>query len=145
MKAPHPFEQYDYDEKLSFRDFTNWEFKSRPEYDFNNKVIYSSCFMQETPDSDIFGNIIRGAVFINCNLDNVIIPEGNTIIMEGGGSQKRFKNQNDGNDWEIDEENKPTRPVSYKIFIKRGLAVPQPNELPLQKTAEAVDWLKLKQ
>lgn len=64
-------QQYDVDEQLSFKDFTGWEFISRPEYSFDNKVIYASCFSQETPDSDIFGKALNNTTFIACNLDNV--------------------------------------------------------------------------
>lgn len=60
-----------YDDELSFKDFTNWDFKSRPEYVFDNKVIYGSCFSQEEPDSDIFGKVLVNTTFVKCNLDNV--------------------------------------------------------------------------
>jgi len=64
---------YDCDDELSFKDFTGWDFRDRPEYDFNNKVIYGSCFAQEELDRDIFGGPLDGTVFIKCNLDNVLI------------------------------------------------------------------------
>ena len=62
---------YDCDDQLSFKDFTGWEFISRPEYDFDNKIIYASCFSQENPDTDIFGKALTNATFLKCNLDNV--------------------------------------------------------------------------
>lgn len=62
---------YNIDDELSFRDFTGWDFRDRPEYDFNNKVIYASCFSQEIPDRHIFGENLQGTTFIKCNLDNV--------------------------------------------------------------------------
>ncbi len=67
-------EQIEVDDQLSLRDFTGWDFRDRPEYDFNNKVIYGSCFSQEILDNPIFGMELEGATFIRCNLDNVLIP-----------------------------------------------------------------------
>ena len=69
------FEGVDFecDDELSFRDFTGWDFRDRPEYDFNNKIIYASCFSQEEPDKPIFGDNLVGTTFIKCNLDNVFL------------------------------------------------------------------------
>lgn len=64
-------QQYEVDEELSKKDFTGLEFISRPEYNFDNKIIYNSCFSQETPDTDIFGRALVNTTFILCNLDNV--------------------------------------------------------------------------
>lgn len=139
-KVPIPNTNYDYDEDLSFKDFTNREFISRPEYKLDNKVIYASCFSQEIPDSDIFGKIF-GVVFINCNLDNVIIPEGNPMI---DCSHRRFLVQNDGNDWEVDGENEPVTPLGAKIFTKLGLQIPNPSEIPSNKVDRRIDWVEVK-
>lgn len=64
---------YDCDDELSFKDFTGWDFRDRPEYDFNNKVIYASCFSNETPNTPIFGDSLSNTTFIKCNLDNVFL------------------------------------------------------------------------
>lgn len=69
--ADCPKQTFTYDDELSFKDFTGWDFKSRPEYDFDNKVIFGSIFSQEIPDSDIFGKVLTNATFVRCNLDNV--------------------------------------------------------------------------
>lgn len=65
--------EYNCDDNLSFRDFTGWDFRDRPEYDFNNKTIYASCFSQEFPDTPIFGDSLENTTFIKCNLDNVLV------------------------------------------------------------------------
>lgn len=67
-------------------------------------TIEGSCFSQETPDSVVFPADMQGVTFIRCNLDNVFMPEGNTVI---GGSQRRFMALDDGNDWFVDENNNP--------------------------------------
>lgn len=138
-RCPEPYQDNEYDEDLSFKDFTGLEFHSRPEYDFSNKVIYQSCFSQETPDSDIFKDV-RRAIFIKCNLDNVLIPAGNTVI---DCWQRRFKVQNDLNDWLIDVDNKPTMPIDHKIFTKFGLPIPDPKDIPSEKVREVIDLRKV--
>jgi hypothetical protein len=138
-KVPYPgLEHLDCDKELSFRDFTNREFYSRPEYDFNNKVIYATCFSNEEPDADIFGNI-KGATFIKCNLSNVLIPDGNTVI---DCNITRFKVQNDLNDWIIDETNTPIKPIDFKIFEKLELPLPKPEDIPETKVEEVIDLRK---
>lgn len=123
------------DEELSFRDFTNWEFHSRPEYDFTGKIIYASVFNNETPDAEIFQSF-KGATFVKCHLDNVIVPDENEII---DCSEQRFEVQNDLNDWLIDEKNEPIKPVDFKLFEKRGLEIPKPEDIPDEEVAKRID------
>lgn len=100
--------EYDYDAELSLRDFTGWDFNAHEGFDFNNKVIYASCFSHEKPDHGSFPESMQGATFIKCNLDNVFVPEGNTII---DCSQRRFACQPDGTDWLIDDQGNPLEPL----------------------------------
>lgn len=130
--APIPGTNYDYDEELSFRDFTGWEFLSRPEYDFNNKVVYATCFSQENPDSIVFPENLSGTIFLNCNLDNVSIPVGCEVIMFNGGSQKTFQVQNDLRDWELDDKGDPVKVLNEKYWIQKGITV-DPEHIPDQK------------
>jgi hypothetical protein len=65
-------------------------------------TIEGSCFSQEKPNSVIFPYDMQNITFIRCNLDNVFIPDGNTVI---GGSQRRFMAFDDGYDWLVDENN----------------------------------------
>jgi hypothetical protein len=94
---------YTYDDEFSFKDFTNKSLKDIGD-SLNNKTIYRTCFSQETPDSVIFPADMIGVTFVYCNLDNVYIPPGNTVIES---SQVRFKVQEDGKDWIVDENNNP--------------------------------------
>ena len=137
MNCPQPYEKYEYDEKLSYRDFTNQTVSDS--YDFSGKVIYQSCFSNEQPNSDIFGKI-KGTTFIKCNLDNITIPDGCTVV---DCSQKRFKIQSDGNDWLVDENDIPDKPVDYKIYVKQGREVPTKESLVLEpKVAELIQSIE---
>ena len=111
-----------YDMKYSFKDYTN-----SPRVDIpNDVVVYATMFLQEMPDSHIFPENMKGVTFVNCNLDNVYIPEGNTVI---GGSHKRFKVQNDLRDWLIDENNKPIELIGKEYWESEGYSV-DPKDIP---------------
>lgn len=125
--VPYPgFEDQEYDEELSFKDFTGWEFLSRPEIDFNNKIIYGSCFSNENPDSEIFSSKTSTATFIKCNLSNVVIPDGNTVI---DCIETSFERQNDLRDWEIDEKGEPIAVLNEKYWESVGVSI-DPKDIP---------------
>jgi hypothetical protein len=127
------FREYECDEALSFKDFSN---QPVTHLDFNGKVIYSTVFYHETPDYAPFPKDMKGTTFIKCNLDNVIVPEGNMII---DCTQRRFKAQNDLNDWLIDENDNPVKPVDFKIYEKHGLEMPKPENIPSEKASKPID------
>lgn len=103
------------------KDCTGWEFKSRPEYAFApGLVLDRHCFSQETPDADIFPEGMVGVTFLNCNLDNCLVPPGNTVV---GGSQRRFEAQNDLRDWEVDAKNAPVTVIDEEVWAKKGYSV----------------------
>src|SRR3990172_7203377 len=112
-------------ERYSFRDFTGHDLTTM--IDMSGIVIEGSCFSHEEPDSVVFPPSMTGTTFIDCNLDNCAIPPGNTVIR---GSERRFKVQNDLNDWEIDGSNKAVRPVFWQVFVKYGLPLPKPEDIP---------------
>lgn len=117
----------------SFKDFTG---QNLSEYNIKPQEIRGSCFSQEEPDSHIFPEGMTGVTFLHCNLMNVFIPDGNTVI---NCQTQRFKCQNDGHDWEIDDIG-PTNILNYKLFNKAGITVPSPAEIPDEK-AQTVDYL----
>lgn len=129
MKLDYEGKTYDCDDELSGRDFTGLEFASRPELDFSNKIIYATCFGQESPDQPIFGDKLTGATFIRCNLTNVLVPDGNTLI---DCITTRCATQNDGRVWEIDESNTPVRLTSEKHWRILGTSV-DPADIPQSK------------
>ena len=122
--------EYDINEALSFKDFSG---RGKPHFPSVKGVIYGSCFSQETPDNHIFPEDMEGVTFIKCNLDNVYIPPKNTVI---DCWQRRFKVQNDRNDWLIDVNDLPVKPVQFKIFEKLALPLPEPKDIPLAMLSE---------
>lgn len=134
MKAPHPYEQFDIDESLSYRIF-----KDTDGIDWNNKVIYRSALTFETPDTEVFPADVEGVTFIYSNLDNVVIPPGVTLI---DCSNTRYEAQNDLNDWIIDEEGNPQMPVNFQVFEKLGLPIPNPKDIPTEKVTEVVNLIE---
>lgn len=130
MKFTYNDTTYETDDALSGRDFTGWEFVSRPEFDFEGKVIYATVFAQEVPDQPIFGDVkLAGTIFIRCNLVNVLVPPAAICI---DCTQTRVATQNDGRPWEIDAGGKPVRVTSEKYWKMRGISV-DPALIPDQK------------
>lgn len=135
MRLKYNKQDFDYDEQWSFKNFTNLNCTGLPD----GITVYASTFYWEQPDYQTFRKDLSGVTFIKCNLDNLIIPEGNTVI---DCSQKRFCCQNDGNDWEIDKDDLPVIPIcGEKIFLKYGLPVPKPEDIPLVKVEKAIDLM----
>lgn len=108
----------------SSKDFTGQILKNKT--DMNNQIIEGSCFSQETPDTHVFPEDMTGTTFIDCNLDNVFIPQGNTVQ---GGTQKRYKIQNDLRDWYLDENDNPIELVGLKYWQMNGYPT-NPNDIP---------------
>lgn len=94
-------------EKYSHKSFTNKTFINENLEDFTGE-IYGSCFYQENkPNSIIFPEGIN-CKFINCNLDNVLVPEN--CILENC-TNKKIQVQEDGFDWILDENNNPIEKI----------------------------------
>lgn len=97
-------EYYEVDPDYSFKDFTGWDLSNHK--DLNGRIIYGSCFSQETPDRMIFPITMMNVTFVKCNLDNCFIPNGNPVLY---CSMNRFKAQEDGKDWEVNILGMPTK------------------------------------
>lgn len=129
---------FDYDHELSFKNFAGWNFKDRPEYDFTDKVIYSSVFTMNDPDTDSLPTKIAGATFVKCHLHNVVIPNNVTLV---DCITTRCKQQNDLNMWEVNALNIPIAPLNKHIFVKLGLPIPNPADIPTRRVNEHVDLI----
>lgn len=126
------YEDVIYDDELSLKDLTTRTFEND---DLSGKVIYGSTFYRETPNSIIFNNKMTGVTFINCNLDNIVIPEGNTLI---DCTTRTIKVQNDCEDWFVDSKTlQPKEPVSKEEFKKLGISV-NPVDIPQEKLKEPI-------
>ena len=74
--------------RYSRRDCTGQRFTDRPAAEFAGEIV-GSCFWQEagalspldaTPWVEVFPADLRGVTFLRCNLDNVVLPAGNTPV-----------------------------------------------------------------
>lgn len=126
----------EYDDKYSGKNFHDQDLSDR--VDLKGITIFGSNFYSETPDIKIFPDGMKDVKFVNCNLDNVVIPSGNIIQ---NCSTRRFKVQNDGNDWEVDLNNSPIKPLNSWVFTKFNLPIPEPKDIPVEKTAGPIDLM----
>lgn len=124
-------QEYDCDDKHSCKDYTGLDWANREKLD--GLVIQGSCFSQEIPDRKIFPPQMAGVTFIECNLDNCQIPAGNIVL---GGTKRKFKVQNDGEDWIVDDSHLPIEPVNKKYFEMLKLST-DPKDIPAQKDDKA--------
>ena len=129
--------EYEISEKYSFKDLTGRDLSN--EKDMNGLVIYGSCLSHETPDAEILPSELTGTTFIKCNLSNVFVPNGNTVI---DCNIKRFKVQNDLRDWEIDSENKPVKVLREKFWIQQGVSI-DPVDIPKAKAKDIKELKKV--
>lgn len=108
--------------------------KNEPIKDLQEGIIIGTSFYQaERPNSDIFPSGMTGVTFKNCNLDNVLVPVGNTII---GGSHRQIKAQKDWQDWILNPITlEPVEPINQKQRIAKGLSI-DPQDLPTKKWTE---------
>lgn len=120
-------------DKYSFKNFTNQDLSK--EKDLKNINIYSSTFYQQCGLNDtpgwrhIFPEDMKGVTFYNCDLNNVYVPPGNTII-DPCGRHKLLKEQNDRTQWILNEDLSPKAPLHYEYFIKLGIST-DPKDIPL--------------
>lgn len=122
-------------DEFSRRDFTTDRFVDIPD----GADVYASCFSCEVPDTQMFRADMRGVTFRNCNLMNVHIPAGNTVI---DCQTESYRVQNDLNDWLLDGEGNPVKPVDHLTFTKRGLPMPSPDDIPARRAEKRVNLLE---
>jgi hypothetical protein len=83
-------------------------------------------------EKDIFPDDMTGVTFYNCNLDNVYVPPGNTVI---GGSQRRIKVQNDWEDWILEKKMgrwQPKEPMNKEERLEKNISI-DPRKIPKKK------------
>lgn len=119
--------------------YAGWEFISRPEYDWSGRTVVGQCFSQEKPDTVVFRPGTIGMRLVNCNIDNCLIPPGNSV--QGECSQRRFFIQNDLRDWEVDAQDKPTKVLNEKYWKVIARKSVDPADIPAQPLTH-VDQIK---
>ena len=122
---------YNCNDELSNKDFTKRILleKSIPE----GAVIFGSCFSHETLDTVVFPDV-QDLTLINCNLDNVYL---NPLWIIIGCSARRYKVQNDREDWIVDKDDKPKEPIRKEKYIEFGLSI-DPKDLPIEPLKENI-------
>lgn len=122
----------------SNKDFTGHDLSDR--HDMNNLTISNSCFSQETPNRKIFPANLLGVTFVDCNLDNVLVPPGNLLV---NCSKKVFKVQNDLEDWHVDPNTlAPLKPLDEDRFDRLGISK-KPVDIPAEKTIKPITAIKM--
>lgn len=122
-------------EKYSYRDLSkrckDCDFSKVPIEEINDTEIIGSGFGKGIPwDSSMFPEGMKGVTFIRCNLDNCVVPEGNTIGQ--GCTNKHHMVMNDGENWIVDKDLKPIEPLKAYRFDKYSLSK-DPADIPLNK------------
>ena len=71
--------------------------------------------IETDPRADIFPDGTDNVTFINCNLDNIILPKNSTLINCSNRRIRSFKDvagEKSEDDRVLDEDNKPIRKVN---------------------------------
>ena len=122
--------------EFSCKDFTVDTFVDIPD----GSYVYGSCFSCETPDSKMFRASMRNVTFRNCNLSNVHIPQPNNNVLIDCQTDQ-FLAQNDLNDWIVDDNGYPVKPLNHTFFTKSGLPMPLPQDIPATRAENPVDLI----
>ena len=109
--------------RLSFKHETDMK-----DINIYGSVFYQECLEGEEVVKDIFPDDAT-ITFYNCNLDNILIPSGCQVI---GGSNKKLKIQNDWEDWILDNDLKPIKPMNKELRLEKGISV-LPKDIPKKK------------
>ena len=137
-----PIYAQDLNTKHSFKawPYHNLSFKDKSAEEFSNSIIRGACYYQEAeynedslsttpkdPKVDIFPDGMTGVIFDRCNLWNVIVPPGNTVLPNCGIG--RIRVQNDWQDWILGTDNKPVEPMDKDKRIEKGISI-LPEDIP---------------
>lgn len=114
-----------YSDRYSFQDLTN----AAPLLIPSGTTVYQTVFMPQEPDTVIFDPAMAGVTFIECSMNNTIIPSGNFVKNVYRPAPIRFRHQNDRRYWEIDAENKPVHVISREVWLELGFST-SPADIP---------------
>lgn len=109
-------------------------FLTRPAAEFNDSTIVGSCFYRILNVGDaigkrqIFPDGMTGVIFDHCNMDNIVVPVGNTVLPNC--CHRTIIPQNDLCDWIADDDTlAPVEPIDKAEFIELGLSI-RPEDIP---------------
>lgn len=109
--------------------------RSVPVAEFNDSEIVGTSFFQNEPFTRCLPMGATGVVFIDCNLDNVVILHGYTV--GSGCTNRHFLEQNDREDWVVNKDMEPIEPLHTEEFIDLGLSV-DPKDIPTEKMERSI-------
>ena len=140
-------------EQFSYQDFTDIVLLDVDPKELNDSEIIGSCFCQQcvladAPPIRVFPDGMTGVTFRRCNLDNVLVPDGNTVLTKQanglqGCSQQIIMPTNDGESWlwERDKADhdklKPTKPMNYDERVRDEKSV-SPDDIPSKREIEEI-------
>lgn len=117
----------------SNRDFTGQILSDRT--DMDGLTIENSCFSNETPNTHVFPDSMRGVTLVDCNLDNLFLPNDTQMVR---CSHRFFQVQNDGEDWIVDPDTlEPIEPLNGDGFERLGLST-NPKDLPKEQLDKSI-------
>lgn len=124
------FKQVDYSDEYSRKSYANKDFVNinLP----SGSTVYASMFMNEKLDMSIFPSTMTGITFLECNLDNIILPPGNLIINLYTYPPKKFKMENDLRYWVLDEQGKAKKLLEEDYWKNKGFSI-DPKDIPAEK------------
>ena len=119
MEIDYQCNKFEANEQFSFKSFVNQSVRDHysTEQLSPGIVIYRSSFYHEVPNSKSFPDDMTGVMFIDCNLDNVVLPPGNYTV---NCSQKVFKDI-DGIDQFLSPDLKR---VLGPVYINKNIPLP---------------------
>uniref|UniRef100_A0A6M3KET1 Uncharacterized protein n=2 Tax=viral metagenome TaxID=1070528 RepID=A0A6M3KET1_9ZZZZ len=119
----------DVNQTYSYQDFSNQSMVSVEKEGLDGTIIRGTNFSQNTPFAEVFPAGMTGVQFEKCNLDNCIVPEGNTVFENC--SHRSIALMNDREWWTVDGNGDPVEPVRKTLFIAYGLSI-DPDDIPAE-------------
>lgn len=121
-----------YSDEFSFKNYAD-----RMEVSFpRGTTVYASVFYRESPDSNVFLSTMTGVTFVECNLDNVVLPVGNELKNVYRPSKRRFFVQNDWRDWILNDSNEPVELIDKDYWLELEYST-RPADIPTRRIR---DW-----
>ena len=114
-----------FNELHSHADYTGRTFLASDPAEWSGSTLIGTCFAQEQPGTQVFPAGTSDVMFIDCNLDNVLLPAESVAM---GGCRRQFCVQADAEDWLVDDAGEPTAPLNPKRFAELGLS-PDPADI----------------
>jgi hypothetical protein len=126
-------QQVHYDDKWSQNDFSNSKAYTILNVNLpDGSTIYRSSFYREDPYYILFQTTAANITLLECNVDNIVIPDGWLVNNLYRPAPIQFTEQNDRRDWILDIQGKPVKVENEDFWKMQGKDV-DPKDIPLTK------------